>query len=106
MCGLGSSWMYFAFGKDVAVLGRVAVQARAHADHDVGFVEELHRRARRVEARDAGVIFGPVGEPRLRAQARADQRADALAELQHRVARARPDRAAADDDHGLLRSSR
>ena len=41
---------------EIAVLGRVAVQARADADHDVGFLEELDRGLGRVQAGDADVV--------------------------------------------------
>ena len=49
------------------------------------------------------MVVGLVREPRFRAQARGDQTADALADLEHRIAGAGPDRAATDDDDGLLR---
>jgi len=98
--------MYFRLGKDIAVLGRMAVQARAHADHHVGVVKELHRCARRIEARHAGVIFSLVREPGLRPQAGGDQGADALAPASARRPGVRPDRAAPDDDDGLLSTSR
>ena len=51
-------------GIEIAVLGGVAVQAGADGDHAVGFFAQLHRRARRIGAGDAEVIF-VLGQPGL-----------------------------------------
>ena len=68
------------------MLRRMAVQARAHADHAIGFVEKLHRGTRGIETAYACVILCLVREPGLRTQARADECTDALADLEHRIA--------------------
>ena len=65
------------------------------------FVGQMHGRARAVQARDARVILGLVEEG-LRQQRRQNQRANAIAELEHCRAGPRPLGAAAHDDDGLL----
>jgi hypothetical protein len=61
----------------VTMLGGVAVQAGADADHAVGFLEQLQRGAGAVETGDAGVEVG-VGEPVLGHQGGGNQGADAV----------------------------
>ena len=88
---------------EIAVLGRVAVHARANGDHAIGLLEQPHGRARAIRAGDANVIV-VLGEPCLCHQRGGDERPGALRELQHPFPRAGPPRTAAHEYHGLLGS--